>query len=87
MIEFGNRITAQYFAVFSLKVKGVKVNPSTRTGRHLTSASSYIKVRVSAVYMFIEHDLLSVILGVYVVIYRPLQSTTDTPRYVRFTVE
>ncbi len=65
MIEFGNRIMAQYFAVFSLKVKGVTVNPGTRTGRHLTSALSYIKVRVSAVYMFIDHDLLTVILGVY----------------------
>ena len=83
MIKFGNRITEQYFTVSSLKVKGVRVNPSARTGRHLTSASWCIKVQVSAVYTFIDHHLLTVILGVYVVIYRPLQSTTITPRYVR----
>ncbi len=76
-----------YFTVFSLNVKGVRVNPSTRTGRHLTSASSYIKVRVSAVYIFICHDFLTVILGVFVAIYRELQSTTVKPRYVRFTVQ
>ncbi len=87
MIKFGNRITAQYVAVFSLKVKGVRVSPSTRTRRHLTSASSYIKVCVSAVYISIDHNLLSGILGVYVVIYRLLQSTMVTPRYVRFTVQ
>ncbi len=62
-----------YFTVFSLKVKGLRVNPSTKTGRHLTSASSYIKVWVSVVYMFIDHDLLTVILGVFVVI---LQTVT-----------
>ena len=53
-----------YFTVFSLKIKGVRVSPVPGTGRHLTSASSYIKVRVSAVYMFMDHDLLTVILGV-----------------------
>ncbi len=36
MIKFENRVTAQYFTVFSLKDKGVRVNPSTRTGRHET---------------------------------------------------
>ncbi len=56
-------------------------------GRHLTSASSYIKVRVSAVYMFIDHNLMSVILGIYVVIYRLLRPITVTPRYVKFTIE
>ncbi len=87
MIKFENRITAPRTGViFSLKVKGVRVSPSTRIGRHLTSTSSYIKVWVSAVYMFIDHNLLAVILGVFVVIYRPLQSTMVTPRYVRFTV-
>ena len=45
-----------YFAVFSLKDKGVRVSPSTCTGRHLTSASLYIDVRVSVVYIFICHD-------------------------------
>ncbi len=57
------------------------------TGRHLTSASAYIKVRVSVVYMFIDHDLLTVILGLYVVIYRPWRSITVTPRYIKFTIE
>ncbi len=76
-----------YFTVFFLTIKGVRVNPSARTGRHLTSASWCIKVQVSAVYTFIDHHLLTVILGVYVVIYRPLQSTTSTPRYVTFTVQ
>ncbi len=57
MIKFENRITAHptgvYFTVFSLKDKCVRVSPSTRTGRHLTSTSPYINVGVSAVYMFI----------------------------------
>ena len=57
------------------------------TGRHLTSASAYIKVRVSVVYMFIDHDLLTVILGIAVVIYGPLWPITVTLMYVRFTIE
>ena len=77
-----------YFTVFSLKDKGVRVNTSTWTGRLLTSASSYMNVWVSAVYTFICHDLLTVILGIFVVNYRLLQSTTATPpRYVKFTVQ
>ncbi len=32
-----------YFSVFSLNDKGVRVSLSARTGRHLTSTSSYIK--------------------------------------------
>ena len=91
MIKSKNRITAHptgvYFTVFSLKHEGVRVSPSTWTGRHLTSTLLYINVGVSAVYIFICHNLLTVILGIFVVNYRPLRSTTVTPRNVKFTVQ
>ncbi len=57
------------------------------TGRRLTSASAYIKVWVSAVYMFIDHDLLTVILRIYAVVYKLLRLITVTHRHVRFTIE
>ncbi len=65
MIKPENRITAHptgvYFTVFLLKDKGVRVSPSTWTGRHLTSTSSYINAWVSAVYIFLCHNVLTVI--------------------------
>ncbi len=54
--------------VFSLKDKDVRVSPSTSTGKHLTSTLSYINVGVSTLYMFICHNILTVILGIFVVI-------------------
>ena len=65
MIKSENRITEHptgaYFTVFSLKDKGVRVTPSTWTGRNLTSTLPYINVDVSAAYMFICHNYYAVI--------------------------
>ncbi len=55
----------------------MRVSPVPETGRQLTSASSYIKVRVSAEHMFIVYDLLAVNLDT-TDIYRLLQRHIGT---------